>query len=325
MNIWQRKEEEKVCEKACCAVTAVNDARAVANKLDIPYYNMNFRDTFKKDVIDYFVNEYIQGKTPNPCIACNKYIKFEKLLEKAKTLFDAEYIATGHYAKVEYNEKTGRYYLKESATQAKDQTYALYNLSQEQLKHIIFPLGNYNKDEVRKIARENNLINADKHDSQEICFVEDNDYARFIKEEYNYIPKKGEFVDESGKVLGKHEGIINYTVGQRRGIGISFKNPMYVLKVDVKNNRVVLGEQEKLYSNELICTDVNLMPIEKLNEPMKVTAKIRYSAKKADATIYPLENGDIKVVFDISQRAITSGQAVVFYDNDIVVGGGKII
>lgn len=325
MNIWQRQDDEKVCEKACCAVNAVDDARAVANKLGIPYYNMNFRDEFKKDVIDYFVDQYIHGKTPNPCIACNKYLKFEKLLEKAKTLFDADYIATGHYAKVEYNEKTDRYYLRESATLKKDQTYALYNLSQEQLKHIIFPLGEYTKDEVRQIARDNNLINANKHDSQEICFVEDNDYAKFIKEKYNYIPKKGEFVDESGNVLGKHEGIINYTIGQRRGIGISFKKPMYVLKVNVDNNKVVLGEESKLYTDTLICTNINLMPVEKLTEPMEVTAKIRYSAKKAEATIYPIDNGDLKVVFNEPQRAITPGQAVVFYDGDIVLGGGTII
>ncbi len=324
MNIWQRENNDNVCEKACCALSAVNDARSVANKLDIPYYNMNFKDDFKDKVIDYFAEEYINGKTPNPCIACNKYIKFDKLLEKAKTVFDADYVATGHYARVEYNENTGRYYLRESATITKDQTYALYNLSQEQLKHILMPLGDYTKEEVRKIALDNGFINANKHDSQEICFVEDNNYAKFIKEKYNYIPKEGYFVDLDGNILGKHKGVINYTVGQRRGIGISFKKPMYVLKLDVESNKVILGDESKIYSDELICTNLNFMPFEKLENSLEVTAKIRYSAKKAKAVIYPLDNGDVKVKFKESQRAITPGQAVVFYDNDILVGGGTI-
>ncbi|MCX8074724.1 MAG: tRNA 2-thiouridine(34) synthase MnmA [Clostridia bacterium] len=325
MNVWQREETEKVCEKACCAVSAVNDARRVCDKLDIPYYSLNFKDTFKKDVIDYFVQEYISGKTPNPCIACNKYVKFETLLNKAKTVFDAEYIATGHYAKVEYNSETGRYYLKESVTDKKDQTYALYNLTQEQLKHIIFPLGDYTKEEVRQIARENDLITANKQESQEICFVEDNDYAKFIKEKYNYIPKVGNFVDTKGNFIAKHEGIINYTIGQRRGLKMSFKKPMYVVNIDAKNDQVVLGEENELYKKELICKEVNFMPFEKLLNRMKVKAKIRYSAKKADATISQCEDGNVKVVFEEAQRAITPGQAVVFYDNDVVVGGGVIL
>lgn len=325
MNVWQREDTEKPCEKACCAVDAVNDARKVCAKLDIPYYALNFKDTFKRDVIDYFVDEYIHGKTPNPCIACNRYVKFETLLNKALTVFDAEYIATGHYAKVEHNSDTGRYYLRESVTEKKDQTYALYNLTQEQLKHIIMPLGDYTKEQVREIARENGLINANKHDSQEICFVEDNNYAKFIKEKYNYVPKKGKFVDKEGKVLGTHEGIINYTIGQRRGIGISFKSPKYIVKIDVDKNEVILSDEKDLFSNTLECTNVNFMPFEKLEKPMQVKAKIRYSAKKADAYITPLENGNVKVEFKDEQRAITPGQAVVFYDNDIVVGGGTII
>lgn len=325
MNIWQRENTEKVCEKACCSVSAVNDARIVANKLDIPYYNMNFKDDFKETVIDYFVNEYINGKTPNPCIACNRYVKFEKLLEKAKTVFDAEYIATGHYAKVEYDEKSNRYILKESVTAKKDQTYALYNLTQEQLKHILMPLGNYTKEEVRKIAEEEGLINAAKPDSQEICFIEDNDYAKFIKEKYGYEPEVGDFVDKEGNFIAKHRGIINYTVGQRRGIGIAFKKPMYVLKLDTKSNKVVLGEKQDLMTDELIATNLNWISVEKITEPVIVEAKIRYLAKKAKATIYPLENGDVNVVFEEKQMAITPGQAVVFYDNDIVVGGGTIV
>ncbi|MNI30871.1 tRNA-specific 2-thiouridylase MnmA [compost metagenome] len=325
MNVWEREDTEKPCEKACCAVDAVNDARKVCAKLDVPYYAMNFRDVFKKDVIDYFVDEYIHGKTPNPCIACNRYVKFETLLNKAVTLFDAKYIATGHYAKVEFNEETGRYYLRESVTDAKDQTYALYNLTQDQLKHIIMPLGDYNKEEVREIARENNLINANKHDSQEICFVEDNNYAKFIKEKYNYVPKKGNFVDLDDNVIGEHKGIINYTIGQRRGLGLSVKKPLYVVKIDSESNKVYLSEQDGLFSKTLECTNLNFMPFEKLDGPLKVSAKIRYSAKKSPATIIPLDNGNVKVEFEIAQRAITPGQAVVFYDNDIVVGGGTIV
>lgn len=325
MNVWQRDPDAKYCEKACCAIGAVNDARLVANKLDIEYHVLNFKDDFKEKVIDYFVDEYIHGKTPNPCIACNKYVKFETLLNKALTVFDAQYIATGHYAKVDYNKETGRYFLRESVTEKKDQTYALYNLTQEQLSHIIMPLGNYTKEQVRQIARDNGLINADKHDSQEICFIEDNNYAKFIKEKYNYVPKSGNIVDLKKNILGRHKGIINYTIGQRRGLGLSFERPMYVVGLDVDNAQVILGENKDLFSQNLVCTNLNFMPFEKLEKNMKIKAKIRYSAKKADAEIIPLENGNVKVEFTEPQRAITPGQAVVFYDNDILVGGGTII
>lgn len=323
MNVWQ-KETDINCEKACCATGAVSDARRVAEKLGIPYYALNFRDEFKKHVIDYFAKEYMEGKTPNPCIACNKYLKFDLLLEKAKTVFDADYIATGHYAKVEFNENTNRYYIKESVTAAKDQTYALYNLSQEQLKHIIMPLGDYTKDEVREIARKNGLINANKHDSQEICFVEDNDYAGFIERKYNYKSIPGEFVDTKGNKYGKHKGIIHYTVGQRRGLGLSLKSPLYVKRVDTKTHEVILCPKEELYSDSLICDKINLMSIASITEPINCSVKIRYSAPKVKATLIPIDTDTIKVVFNEPQRAITPGQAVVFYDNDIVIGGGTI-
>jgi len=325
MNIWQRDDSVQACDKACCAIDAVNEARKVAAKLDIPYYNMDFREDFKKEVIDEFAAEYIAGRTPNPCIVCNKKIKFEKLLQKAKVLFDADFIATGHYAKVEQDEKTGRYFLRESDSITKDQTYALYNLSQDQLSHIVFPLGTYTKDQVREIAKKNNLDNASRHDSQEICFIEDNDYAKFIEEKYDYKSESGDFVDTKGNVLGKHKGIIHYTVGQRRGLGLSLKKPMYVFKIDKEKNQVVLGLEDEIKSNSLICTNVNFMPFEKLEGEMKVTAKIRYLAPKEKATIYSLENGYVKVVFGIPQKAITPGQAVVFYNSDIVLGGGTII
>ena len=317
--------QKKGCNKKCLDSDAINDAKKVCDSLDIPFYTLDFKSTFKKNVIDYFANEYIEGRTPNPCIACNRYVKFEELLNQALNVFHADYIATGHYAKIEYNEKNDRYYIVESDAIAKDQTYVLYNLTQDQLKHILMPLGSYTKDEIRKIAEENNLCNSKKSDSQEICFVEDNNYAKFIEEHYNYKSKPGNFVDTNGNILGKHKGLIHYTVGQRRGLGLSLKEPLYVVKLDIKNNEVVLGKNDMLFSNELNCTKVNFMPFEKLDKPMLVTAKIRYSAKKADATIYPLDNGDIKVTFKDVQRAITPGQAVVFYDGSVVIGGGIII
>lgn len=315
----------KSCNKSCSNIESINDAKKVCEKLDIPFYTIDFKDVFKKHVIDYFADEYMHGRTPNPCIACNRYVKFQELINVAKEQFGAKYIATGHYAKIEYNEKTGRYYIVESEATGKDQSYVLYSLTQEQLKHIIMPLGSYTKDEIRKIAEENNLVNANKSDSQEICFVEDNDYAKYISENYNYKIKSGNFVDESGNVLGKHKGIIHYTVGQRRGLGLSLKAPLYVTKLDVDKNEVVLSPNDKLFSNTLICSNVNFMPFEKLTSPITITAKIRYSAKKAEATIYPLENGNVKVVFKDAQRAITPGQAVVFYDDNILVGGGIIV
>lgn len=324
MNVWQREETENVCEKACCALDSVNDARKVCNKLDVPFYVLNFKDIFKSIVIDNFVSEYISGKTPNPCIMCNRYVKFETLLNKALAL-GASYIATGHYARVDYNKETDRYFLRKSVTDKKDQTYALYNLKQEQLKHIIMPLGEYTKEEVRKIANDNSLVNANKHDSQEICFVEDNNYAKFIEEKYNYKSKPGNFIDKDGNILGKHKGIIHYTIGQRRGLGISFNKSVYVVSLNVDDNTVTLGEEEELLKDNLICTNVNFMPFEKLEKPIKVSSKIRYNTTAVMSTIYPLENGDVKVIFENKVKSITPGQAVVFYDNDILVGGGTII
>lgn len=304
--------------------SALIDAQKVASKLNIPFYVLDLKDEFKKYVIDYFAKEYIKGRTPNPCIVCNKYLKFGLMLKKAKELFDADYIATGHYAKVDYNKETTRFYLKNSVNMEKDQTYALYTLSQEQLSHTLMPLGDYTKDEIRKIATENDLVTANKKDSQEICFVEDNDYAEFIKNKYNYVPIAGEFVDTTGNKYGMHKGIIHYTVGQRRGLGLSLKSPLYVKRVDTKTHEVILCPKQELFSDSLICSDVNLMAISELNMPTRAQVKIRYSAPKVNATLIPLDNGDIKVVFDEPARAITPGQAVVFYNNNILLGGGII-
>lgn len=305
--------------------TSLVDAKKVADKLDIPFFTIDFSKDFKKYVIDYFANEYINGRTPNPCIECNKHLKFGLMLKYAKEILNADYIATGHYAKIEYNRNTNRYYVKEAATIAKDQTYVLYSLTQEQLKHVLMPLGNYTKDEVRDIAKKNGFITAEKKDSQEICFVEDNDYAGFIKNHYGYKSKLGEFIDTKGNKYGTHKGIIHYTTGQRRGLGLSLKSPLYVKEVNPRTNAVILCSKEELFKDNLICNNINLMSIDKLIQPMSVTVKIRYSAPKAQATLIPMDNDSIKVVFNEYQRAITPGQAVVFYDGDIVVGGGTII
>jgi len=305
--------------------TAIADAKKIADKLEIPFHTINLTKEFKRFVIDSFSNDYINGKTPNPCIECNKHLKFGLMLEKAKELFNADYIATGHYAKIQYNENTDRYYIEEACTIQKDQTYVLYNLTQEQLKHVLMPLGNYTKEQVREIAKENGFITANKKDSQEICFVEDNNYANFIEKHYNYKSQVGEFIDTKGNKYGKHKGIIHYTVGQRRGLGLSLKSPLYVKQVNSQTHEVILCPNEELFGDSLTCNNINLITIDKLEEPLTCTVKIRYSAPKVKATLIPVDNNTIKVMFDEPQRAVTPGQAVVFYDNDIVIGGGTIM
>jgi tRNA-specific 2-thiouridylase len=319
MQIWQNTEEER--ENGCCSLTAVNDAGRVANKLDIPHYVLNFRDIFKKKVIDYFVKEYLEGRTPNPCIICNKKIKFEALLDKAVSM-GIDYIATGHYAQIQY--KKGRYLLKKSKSKTKDQTYALYILTQEQLSKTIFPVGGMNKDKVRKIAEKNGLRVAHKPDSQEICFVEDNNYGRFISENTDSDMIPGNIVDTKGNVLGKHKGIYHYTIGQRKGLGISSKEPLYVVDIDIEKNEIIVGNDTETFSNRLTAKDLNWISIDRLEKEMKVKAKIRYGAKEASAKIKPIDSDRVEVVFNKPQRAITSGQSVVFYKGDIVVGGGVI-
>lgn len=302
----------------------VRDAEEVCRKIGVEYHVVDFCDIFKKNVVDYFVNEYIAGRTPNPCNMCNRYLKFGALLDVAQSEFGCEYIATGHYANVGFSEKTGRYFLQKSKTDKKDQTYALYKLTQEQLSHVIMPLGAFEKSEIRKIAEDNGLVNANRQDSQEICFVEDDDYVRFIEENYGYVSKKGNFVDLRGNVLGEHKGIIHYTIGQRKGLEIAFQKRMYVVDIDVDKNEVVLGDNEDLFKDSLMCEDVNFMAIPEIVEPISAYVKIRYSAKPEKATLIPVGNERIKVVFDEPQRAITPGQSAVFYDEDVVLGGGVI-
>ena len=310
-------------EKACGTDDDVNDARCVAERLGIPYYVFNYTDNFKLQVISRFVEAYRSGRTPNPCIDCNRYIKFNQLMQRAKEL-EFDYVVTGHYAVTEYDEKSGRYLLKKAVDDTKDQSYVLYSLTQEQLKHILFPLGSMTKAEARQIAEEQGFVNAQKHDSQDICFVPDGNYARFIEEWCGFKFEDGNFVDLDGKIIARHKGIINYTIGQRKGLGIAAKAPYYVVSKNLDSNEVVLGANEDLFSDSLIADDVNFISIEKLTEPMKVRAKVRYKQKETDAVISPLDGGRVNVKFDTPQRAIAPGQAVVFYDGDIVVGGGTI-
>jgi len=324
MQIWPDKPDEvREVEGGCCSLSAVDDARRVANKLGIPYYVLNFKDVFHEKVISYFNNEYLRGRTPNPCIACNRFVKFEAMLQKAISM-GIDYVATGHYARVEYDDPSGRFLLKKSVTSAKDQTYALYTMTQYQLSKTLFPIGNFTKDQVRKLAKDLGLPVATKPDSQEICFVEDNDYGRYITENTDAEIKPGYFVDTKGNKLGVHKGIIHYTVGQRKGLGITFGKPMYVVAIRPENNTVVLGEADEVFSSTLTASDLNFISIPELTDEIRVTAKIRYSAKEAGALVRPLAPDRVEVVFDEPQRAVTPGQSVVFYQGDAVVGGGVI-
>lgn len=324
MQIWQDEDTAAQAESGgCCGLSAVDDARRVANSLDIPYYVMNFKDEFKCAVIDYFADEYLKGHTPNPCIACNRYVKWESLLKRSLDI-GADYIATGHYARVVQLEN-GRYTLKKSATSAKDQTYALYNLTQHQLEHTLMPVGEYTKDEIRQIAQEINLRVANKPDSQEICFIPDNDYAKFITEYTSEVPKEGNFVTMDGKIIGKHKGIIHYTVGQRKGLNLSMGHPVFVQAIRPETNEVVIGNSEDVFSYKLYANNLNFMSIEDLEGERIVDAKIRYSHKGAKCRIRKTDADTVECIFEEPQRAITPGQAVVFYDGDYVLGGGTIL
>jgi tRNA-specific 2-thiouridylase len=324
MQIWQ-DEEVAVQEEngGCCGLSAVDDAGRVAAQLEIPYYVMNFKQEFKEKVIDYFVEEYKQCRTPNPCIACNRYVKWESLLQRSLAI-GADYIATGHYARV-IQLPNGRYCLKQSATASKDQTYALYNLTQEQLSKTLMPVGEYEKDQIRNIAESIGLQVANKPDSQDICFIPDGDYASYLRNEAKVESPPGNFVDLDGNILGQHKGLIHYTIGQRRGLGIAMGKRTFVVELRPETNEVVLDDGDAIFSDCLYADKVNFMPFERLEQPMEVMAKIRYNHKGATATIEMVEDDVVKVTFREPQRAITPGQAVVFYDNDLVVGGGTIL
>ena len=324
MQIWQDESQEQIEDNGgCCGITAVDDARRVAMQLDIPYYVMNFKNEFKKNVIDYFTDEYIHGRTPNPCIACNRHVKWESLLKRSLEI-GTDCIATGHYARIAQLEN-GRYAIRNSVTAKKDQTYALYSLTQEQLSHTLMPVGDYNKDEIRAIAEKIGIQVAHKPDSMEICFVPDNDYAGFITRETGYVSRPGNFVDLHGNILGTHKGIIHYTVGQRKGLGLAMGHPVFVVAIRPETNEVVIGENDDVFSTKLYANNINLMSVDKIEEPIRARAKIRYSHEGADCTIRMADDGLLECVFDEKQRAVTPGQALVIYDGDYVLGGGTII
>lgn len=321
MQIWQNDSIYEEMEGGCCSLSSVEDARRVAYNLGIPFYVMDFKEEFKEHVVDYFSKEYLKGRTPNPCIACNKHIKFDLFLKKALKM-GIDYIATGHYCIIE--KKKDRYIIRKSKDSKKDQTYVLYNFTQFQLSKTLMPCGEYNKDEIRKIAKEIGLDVYNKKDSEEICFIPDNNHGGYIKRNYKDKVKEGNFVDKDGKILGKHKGIVYYTIGQRKGLNISFGKPMYVIDINTSQNQVVLGEIEDLYKEELIAKEVNYIPFKDLEEPMEVEAKIRYSQKSFKAKIIPLPKNKVKVLFFEKQRAVTKGQSVVFYKEDLLIGGGII-
>ncbi len=310
-------------EKTCCSLDDVNDARGVAARLGVPFYVFNFKEDFRRQVMERFTAAYEKGETPNPCIDCNRFIKFGKLMERRREL-GWDYVATGHYARVERDKSTGRWLLKKGLDASKDQSYVLYALSQGELSHLLLPLGGLTKEETRQLAEESGFGNARKKDSQDICFVPDGNYAAFIE---RYTGKRfppGDFVGTGGQVYGQHKGIIHYTVGQRKGLGLSFPQPMYVCGVDTAGNQVLLGEHRELFSSVVTAKDINLISVPVIEQPMRVKAKIRYRQTEQPATVEQTGPDDLKVVFDEPQRAVTPGQALVLYDGDTVVGGGTI-
>lgn len=320
MKLWDAEES------TCCGEQSILDAKRICDKLEIPHYTINCKEEFKCKVVDNFIEEYAQAKTPNPCVECNQYLKFGAFYRKAKEL-ECEYIATGHYAKTEYSEKYGQNVLKKSEEEKKDQTYFLYTIPQSLIKHILFPLQNYaSKSDTRNFAKEYGLAVAEKRDSQEICFIPNNSYKDFLEKYMTEKPKKGEIILKDGTVLGKHNGLINYTIGQRKGLGIAYAEPLYVLKLDSEENKVIVGTEKDLYETTLYAKNIHwTVPFEKIDKD-NIFAKIRYRAKEAKASIEQKENEILKVNFEEPQRAITPGQSVVFYDEDgVVLGGGKII
>ncbi len=323
LRLFTREDIALDPDKTCCSLTDAEDAARAAEKLGIPHYIYDFGGRFREAVIDRFIAVYREGGTPNPCIDCNRHIKFRELLEKADEL-NCSHIATGHYARVEYDAASGRYLLMKAADARKDQTYVLWALKQDQLARTIFPLGGMTKDEVRKLACELGLGNADKPDSQDICFVPDGDYARFITSFTHTEPAPGDFLDTSGKVIGRHQGIIRYTIGQRKHLGIALGRPVFVTAIDPAGNTVTIGDEPDLYARTLYAHDINLIAVKSLDRPLRVTVKARYAHKEAPAVVEQTGEDTLRVTFDEPQRALTRGQSAVLYDGDVVVGGGVI-
>ena len=322
MQLYQNEDAGIASGKTCCTLDDAEDARSVAYSLGMPFYVFRFTEQFREQVICPFIAQYTRGLTPNPCIECNRKMKFETLLERAKTL-GCDLLVTGHYARVA--EENGKFVLKKAADPSKDQSYVLYCLTQEQLRHIAFPCGELKKTEVRSLAEKSDFVNADKPDSQDICFVPDGDYARIIELHTGKKAEPGNFVDASGKILGRHKGIIHYTIGQRRGLGIAAEYPLYVLAIRPEENEVVLGKNEDLFSREAIVRDFNWISGEAPKDAIRCAAKIRYRHPEQPATVTPIDATSIRLTFDQPQRAITPGQAAVLYDGDTVLGGGTIM
>lgn len=320
MRLWTvERDDLPETNRSCCGIEAVEDAQLVAQELDIPYYLMNFERPFQTHVVDYFIREYSLGRTPNPCLACNQYLKFDNLLEKARAL-GADYLATGHYAQV--RQVDGAFRLLRGADPTKDQSYVLYTLGQEELRRLLLPVGHYTKPEIRRIAADLGLPVADKPDSQDICFIPDNDYRSFVAQRVRAQP--GEILDAAGNVLGTHSGIAYYTIGQRHGLGVTSPQRLYVTGIDPARNQVIVGPEEDLYSREVLAEDVRFVQGNALCQlPLEVRAKIRYKSLESPATLYPVPGG-VQVVFQEPQRAVTPGQAIVFYQEDEVIGGGRI-
>ncbi|WP_084667146.1 tRNA 2-thiouridine(34) synthase MnmA [Thermanaeromonas toyohensis] len=324
LEIWPLDVPPPPGEVGCCSLSAVEDARRVAHLLGIPHYVLNFRSLFAEKVIDYFITDYLEGRTPNPCIACNRFIKFEALLRKALAL-GMDYIATGHYARVFYDGERGRYLLAKGRDSYKDQSYVLYTFTQEQLAHTLLPLGEYTKEEVREIAEMYGLPVARKPESQEICFVTVGDYREFIRERARVPIRPGPILDLKGKILGQHQGLPYYTVGQRRGLGLATGRPLFVVALDPRRNAVIVGDEEDLLSYKLLARDNNYILWDELPPEAEVTVKIRYRSPEAPAVLRPKAYGVAEVEFKEPQRAVTPGQAVVYYQEDLVVGGGTIM
>jgi len=309
---------------SCCSLEGIEDARRVAAQLGIPFYAVNYEASFAKYIVDYFCAEYSQGRTPNPCILCNQELKFGRLMKLAHQL-EAEYVATGHYARIRYDSQLGRYLLLKGIDRGKDQSYALFSLTQEQLSHALMPLGEYTKKEVREIASELGLKTRDKPESQELCFIADDDYNRFLTERMPESIKPGPILDTRGNILGEHRGIQFYTIGQRKGLRLSLGKPVYVVKIDPANNAVIVGDKHELFKREFRVQNLNLIGREHLDEPIKAKVKIRYNDPGHRAMIFQISADEAKVQFDEPYGAITPGQAAVFYDNDVVIGGGWIV
>ena len=324
MRLYDNETIGESRQSTCCSIDDVFDARSVANRLDMDFFVFNFTESFQKDVICRFVHAYETGITPNPCIDCNRYLKFERFYHRAREI-ECDYIATGHYARIAYDEASGRWLLKKALDDSKDQSYVLYSMTQDQLAHTLFPLGGLHKTQVREIAEQQGFVNARKHDSQDICFVPDGDYAAFLRRFTGKDYPPGDFLDEHGEVLGQHKGIIHYTVGQRRGLGVSSSERLYVQKTSVPDNTVTLTPLSGLFAPSLIADGLNLISCDRLDGPTRVTARIRYHQPEQNAVVTQLDDNTIRVDFDQPQRAISPGQAVVLYQGDTVVGGATIV